>query len=254
MRFMKTVLIIQARMQSSRLPGKVLRPLRDRPMLAWVIERASRSRCIDTCMVATTTDPADDPIEAWCRENKVPVYRGSQFDVLDRYYQAALSADADVIIRVTADCPLIDAALIDELFAFFRREEADFAANRLPPPWHRTYPIGLDAEIVSMPMLKKAWETASEKYEREHVMPWFYDMPGRCRVSILDNPEDHGAHRWTVDTPEDYAMMQALFEKLEKPETVSWKEVLRVIESDPSLEMINAGSKAKEVTVVDARS
>ena len=254
MRIMKTVLIIQARLQSSRLPGKVLLPLGDRPMLAWVIERASRSRCIDTCMVATTTDPADDPIETWCRDNNVPVYRGSQYDVLDRYYQAAVSAEADYIIRVTADCPLIDAALIDELFAFFQKEDADFAANRLPPPWHRTYPIGLDAEMVSMPMLKKAWETASEKYEREHVMPWFYDTPGRCKVAILDNPEDYGEHRWTVDTPEDYAMMQALFEKLDDPETVSWKEILRVIGENPSLEMINAGSHAKDVRVVDTRS
>lgn len=254
MRSMKTVLIIQARLQSSRLPGKVLLPLRDRPMLEWVIERASRSRCIDSCMVATTEAPADDPIETWCKDKNVPVYRGSQFDVLDRYYQAALSAQADVIIRVTADCPLIDAALIDELFAFYRKEDADFAANRLPPPWHRTYPIGLDAEIVSMPMLKKAWETASEKYEREHVMPWFYDTPGRCKVSILDNPVDYGRHRWTVDTPEDYAMMQALFEKLDDPETASWMEILRVIEANPSLEMINAASKAKDVRIIDARS
>ena len=251
---MKTVLIIQARMQSSRLPGKVLRPLRGKPMLAWVIERASRSRCMDSCMVATTEDPADDPIETWCRENNVPVYRGSQFDVLDRYYQAALSAEADVIIRVTADCPLIDAALIDELFAFFRKEDADFAANRLPPPWHRTYPIGLDAEIVSMPMLKKAWETASEKYEREHVMPWFYDQEGRCRVRIMDNALDCGQHRWTVDTPEDYRMMQLLFEKLDDPETAGWEEILDVIRKNPELESINASSVAKDVTVADTRS
>ncbi len=251
---MKTVLIIQARMKSSRLPGKVLLPLRDKPMLEWVILRASKSKAINCCMVATTTDSADDPIEQWCSDHQVMIYRGSHFDVLDRYYQAAQTAGADVIIRVTADCPLIDAALIDELFAFYQKEQADFAANRLPPPWHRTYPIGLDAEIVSMPMLKRAWTEASEKYEREHVMPWFYDTPGRCSVSILDNPVDYGNHRWTVDTPEDYEMMKFLFGKLDCPETASWQDVLKVIEAHPELEAINASSKAKDVKIIDSRS
>lgn len=251
---MKTVLIIQARMQSSRLPGKVLLPLGGKPMLEWVITRAEHAKVIDSCMVATTLDAADDPIEQWCNENHVPVYRGSQFDVLDRYYRAAQQAGADVIIRVTADCPLIDPALIDELFAFYVKEQADFAANRLPPPWHRTYPIGLDAEIVSMDMLTKAWENAEEKFEREHVMPWFYDTPGRCKVSILDNPEDYGMHRWTVDTPEDYAMMQALFDKLPDPLTASWLDVLETIRVNPELEMINASSHAKEMKIIDTRS
>ena len=251
---MKTVLIIQARMQSSRLPGKVLLPLGGRPRLEWVITRAEHSKVIDSCMVATTSDAADDPIEQWCHAMDVPVYRGSQFDVLDRYYQAAKSAGADVIIRVTADCPLIDPELIDQLFAFYQKEQADFAANRLPPPWHRTYPIGLDAEIVSMDMLTQAWEKAEEKFEREHVMPWFYDTPGRCKVAILDNPEDYGMHRWTVDTPEDYAMMQALFDKLESPKIASWLDVLQVIRENPELEMINASSHAKEMKTIDARS
>ena len=174
--------------------------------------------------------------------------------MLDRYYQAALAAKADVIIRVTADCPLIDAELIDQLFEFYRNEQADFAANRLPPPWHRTYPIGLDAEIVSMDMLKKAWDSAEEKFEREHVMPWFYDTPGRCRVRILDDPDDYGEHRWTVDTPEDYAMMQALFERIEDPENAGWHDVLQTIRDNPQLEMINASSHAKDVKVIDDRS
>ena len=251
---MNTVLIIQARMQSSRLPGKVLLPLGEKPMLEWVITRASHSSVISSCMVATTIDEADDRIADWCVQKQIPVYRGSQFDVLDRYYNAALSADADYIIRVTADCPLIDPELIDELFAFYQKEQADFAANRLPPPWHRTYPIGLDAEIVSMPMLEKAWKNAEEKYEREHVMPWFYDTPGRCKVSILDNPVDYGMHRWTVDSPEDYAMMQALFNRLENPSTASWMDVLHTIEANPDLELINASTKAKEMKVIDDRS
>lgn len=251
---MKTVLIIQARMQSSRLPGKVLLPLGSKPMLEWVIARASRSQAIDSCIVATTTDGSDDPIEEWGREHGHIVFRGSQYDVLDRYYQAAKEAKADTIIRVTADCPLIDPDLIDELYHFYQKEEADFAANRLPPPWHRTYPIGLDAEIVSMKMLEKAWKTAEEKFEREHVMPWFYDTEGRCKVAILDNPVDYGMHRWTVDTPDDYNMMQALFAKLNDPLSDSWMDILNVIQNNPELEMINATSHAKNVKVVDDRS
>ena len=250
---MKTVLIIQARMQSSRLPGKVLLPLREKPMLEWVIQRASRSQVIDSCMVATTSDPADNAIADWCESHHVSVYRGSQYDVLDRYYHAAAAAKADHIIRVTADCPLIDPFLIDDLFAFYQKEQADFAANRLPPPWHRTYPIGLDTEIVSMKMLETAWKNADEKFEREHVMPWFYDTPGRCKVSILDNPVDYGMHRWTVDTPEDYEMMKALFMKLDDPLSASWLDILNVISANPELEMINASSVAKDVKVVDNR-
>ena len=249
-----TVLIIQARMQSSRLPGKVLLPLLDKPMLEWVVTRAGKSQVVNTCMVATTNDPADDPIENWCNSKNVPVYRGSQFDVLDRYYHAALAAKADYIIRVTADCPLIDPKLIDELFAFYVKEQADFAANRLPQPWHRTFPIGLDTEIVSMEMLETAWRSAEEKFEREHVMPWFYDTPGRCKTVIMDNPEDFGMHRWTVDTPEDYAMMKALFEKLDSPLTASWRDVMSVISANPELETINESSHAKNVKAVDTRS
>ena len=251
---MKTILIIQARMSSSRLPGKVLLPLHGRPMLDWVVTRASKSRHVDSCMIATTEDPSDDRIAKWCFSRSVPFYRGSQYDVLDRYYQAARKANADVIIRVTADCPLIDPALVDRLFEFYLEEKADFAANRLPPPWHRTFPIGLDTEIVSMKMLSLAWEKAGEKFEREHVMPWFYDTPGRCKVSIMDHSEDLGMHRWTVDTPEDYRMMQILFEKIKNPETAGWLDVLDVIRENPDLEMINASSAAKDVKVIDKRS
>ncbi|MBR6088809.1 MAG: glycosyltransferase family protein [Anaerolineaceae bacterium] len=251
---MKNVLIIQARMQSSRLPGKVLLPLREKPMLDWVVSRASGSAVIDTCMVATTDDSADDPIENYCSAHHVPVYRGSQYDVLDRYYHAAKNAEADTIIRVTADCPLIDPSLIDQLYHFYVREQADFAANRLPPPWHRTYPIGLDAEIVSMKMLERAWKEAEEKFEREHVMPWFYDTEGRCKTAIMDNDVDYGSHRWTVDTPEDYQMMQALFEQLPDPLHNSWLDVLDIIKKHPELELINAQSKAKNVKTIDTRS
>ena len=172
---MRTVAIIQARMNSSRLPGKVLQDIAGQPMLMRVLERARRAKTVDDVIVATTTDPSDDPIEAVCRERGYLIYRGSMFDVLDRYYGAARLAQADVIVRVTADCPVIDPAVIDQVVEAFHTQNADFACNRLPPPWKRTWPIGLDTEVCSFAGLERAWKEAVLPYEREHVMPFFYD-------------------------------------------------------------------------------
>lgn len=252
--YMKTTLIIQARMGSSRLPGKVMRDLAGRPMLDWVVRRGSAAELIDDVLIATTDDLADAAIVDWARENGIPVYAGSVFDVLDRFYHAAQLVGADRIVRVTGDCPLIDAGVIDELIRFYDAEGADFAANRLPPPWHRTYPIGLDVEMTTMAWLTRAFYEAKEPYEREHVMPWFYDTEGRCKVRILDHDPDCGTHRWTVDTPDDYAMMQALFARIDDPLTIPWLEVLKIVEADPTLEKINEHAHAKQVDVVDERS
>lgn len=251
---MNTVMIIQARMGSSRLPGKVLKDLAGRPMMEWVVERGSRAKLVNRVVLATTEDPSDDPIENWCREHDVLCYRGSSYDVLDRYYQAAKLAEADLIVRVTADCPLIDPDVLDDVIRYYLENHADFAANRLPPPWHRTFPIGLDVEVVSFAMLERAWNEATEMFEREHVMPWFYDTEGRCKIAILDNDPDCGMHRWTVDTPEDYAMMQKLLETIPDPLTAGWTDVLDIINTHPEFEAINASSHAKKVDVVDTRA
>ena len=129
---------------------------------------------MDEVAVATTTDVSDDPIEAFCKSNKVPVYRGDVFDVLDRYYQAARAFQADVIVRLTADCPLLDPYVVDQTVRRFFADGADFAANRLPPPFKRTFPIGLDTEVCSFAALERAWKEADQKYQREHVMPYLY--------------------------------------------------------------------------------
>ena len=131
----RTVAFIQARMGSSRLPGKVMLDINGRPMLDWVISRARRAKLVDDVAVATTTDVSDDPIEAYCKAQGVPVYRGDVFDVLDRYYQAARAFHADTIVRLTADCPLLDPYVVDQTVRRFYADGADFAANRLPPPW-----------------------------------------------------------------------------------------------------------------------
>lgn len=250
---MRTVAIIQARMSSSRLPGKVLLDLVGQPMLVRVLERARRARTIDDVMVATTTDPADDPIEALCNERGYLVYRGSMFDVLDRYYQAARQAQAEIIVRVTADCPVIDPGVIDQTVDAFHAQGADFSCNRLPPPWHRTWPIGLDTEVCSFAGLERAWKEAVLPYEREHVMPFFYDVEDRFNVVVIDHNPDYGTLRWTVDTAEDLRLLREIFTRFSGNDAFTWLDVLHLIESEPQLVQINAGVRHKVGTEVDER-
>lgn len=249
----KVVAIVQARMDSSRLPGKVLKSICGRPMLDWVITRAKRSAAFTQLVVATTTNPSDDVLENYCSENKIPCYRGSPADVLDRYVQAGRKFQADVIVRLTADCPLIDPDLIDQTYSAFMESGVDFAANRLPPPYKRTYPIGLDVEIVSMPALEKAWRDAAELYEREHVMPFIYQHTEKFKLSILDHSVDYGAYRWTVDTPQDLAFIQSVAEKFSCRMDFSWLEVIDLLKKFPDLVRINAQVKHKSYLDVDGR-
>ncbi|MEA3326254.1 MAG: glycosyltransferase family protein, partial [Chloroflexota bacterium] len=169
------VAIIQARMGSSRLPGKVLMPIGGEPMLYRVVVRARHAKSVGLVVVATTTDPSDDPVALFCRRRGFPCFRGDPLDVLDRYYQAAIQFNAATVVRLTADCPLIDPHEIDRTAKAFFESNVDFAANRLPPPWKRTTPIGMDTEVVTFDALARAWQEADEKYEREHVMPYLYD-------------------------------------------------------------------------------
>lgn len=250
---MRKVLIVQARMNSSRLPGKVLKDLHGRPMLEWVVLRGQRAHEIDSVIVATTDSSSDDPIREWCTQNDVACYSGSEFDVLDRFYQAAKQEKADLVVRITADCPLIDPQVIDDVIDLYISSGADFAANRLVPPWHRTFPIGLDTEVVSFENLEKAWKQADQTFEREHVMPWFYDTEGRCKIEILEHDPDCGMHRWTVDTPDDLELLRQIFSLMKDPLHDSWQDVLSLIETHPALERINASVHAKRVDVVDER-
>ena len=174
------VAIVQARMASTRLPGKVLCDLAGKPMLVRVVERLQHSQLIDSILVATTLEESDSPIVGLCSQQGYASYRGSLNDVLDRFYQAARLTGADVIVRITADCPVLDPGLVDETIRSFLGQDSapadiDFAANRLPPPFHRTYPIGLDAEVCSFAALERAWQEADQPYHREHVMPFLYE-------------------------------------------------------------------------------
>jgi spore coat polysaccharide biosynthesis protein SpsF len=267
----KTIALIQARMSSSRLPGKVLLDIAGQPMLARVIERTRRARALDGIVVATTLDPADDPIERFCAERDYPCYRGSLQDVLDRYYQAARIFGAQVIVRITGDCPVIDPQVIDAtLGIFFREAESGFAATRLPPPWHRTIPIGLDVEVVSFASLERAWKEADQPFHREHVMPFFYEgtppdihpmvdlADGQSwyvaqgislrgfKVAVLNHRPDYGDFRWTVDTADDLILLREIFNHFSGSDHFPWQDVLALFKREPDLGRINAEVRHKD--------
>lgn len=253
----KTIAIIQARMGSSRLPGQVLLDIGGRPMLQWVVERTRQANCLDAVLVATTTDASDDPVAAFCEAQGYLYTRGSVHDVLDRYYQAALPHQPDAVVRITADCPFIDPGLIDALYMQFVTEEADFAANRLPPPWGRTYPIGLDTEICTFRVLEIAWHEADQVYHREHVMPFFYENPQRFKIEVAHYSEDFGHLRWTVDTPEDLELARKIAVLLHakgKGQGFSWLDVLSLYARYPELALVNASVEAKHFKLTDQRA
>jgi spore coat polysaccharide biosynthesis protein SpsF len=179
------------------------------------------------------------------------------YDVLDRYCQAARQYQAEIIVRITADCPLIDPGLIDELVTAFIGNgdyPYDFAANRLPPPWKRSYPIGLDLEACSFQALETAWREATQPHQREHVMPFFYDQPDRFRLLLLDAPQDYGTLRWTVDTQQDLDLLRQIIARFNGRQDFSWLEVLDLFQREPELAAINAAVPPKHYQDTDRRA
>lgn len=249
------VAIIQARMGSRRLPGKVLKDIGGRPMLSWVVERASRAQTIDKVVVATTTEASDQPIAEFCSQADYAYTRGKVYDVLDRYYTASQQFEADVIVRLTADCPVIDPNIIDKTVQTFldARPPADFVANRLPPPWGRTYPIGLDVEVCTFRGLETAWKQAKRPHQREHVMPYLYENEDRFNILLVNHERDYGNLRWTVDTPADLTLIREVVSRFGERDDFSWDEILALFEREPALKKINADVEHKQVHDVDTR-
>lgn len=277
----RIVAIVQARTTSSRLPGKVLQDIAGQPMLVRVVERTRRASLVDQVVVATTLDPTDAPVVDLCSARGYACFQGSLHDVLDRFYQAARKFDADVIVRITADCPLIDPGVIDlTVRAFLGQEQGipgrisqrslnlegqaypfDFAANRLPPPWKRTFPIGLDTEVCSMTALEVAWKQAEQKYQREHVMPYLYDdvgvnfdQPCRFRVLQIDHTQDLGALRWTVDTQPDLELVRYIYGYFQGRDDFTWQDVLLLFKREPKLAEVNASVVHKQLYDFDQRA
>ena len=207
---MTTLIIVQARMTSTRLPGKVLLPLAGEPMLTRLVERLRRVQRADGIVIATTTNATDDPIAALCSQLGMPCHRGSEHDVLSRYADAARLHGADTVVRITSDCPLIAPALIDQVIAAYEEGDSDYVSNMLPPTW----PYGMAVEVFSAAALAQAHAEATQAAEREHVTPFLYWHPERYSLRNVASPVDLSQHRWTVDTPEDYALVGRLFDHL----------------------------------------
>jgi spore coat polysaccharide biosynthesis protein SpsF len=204
--------ILQARMTSTRLPGKVMAPLLGQPMIARQIERLRRSRRIDELLVATSSEPSDDPLAEWCARAGVGLHRGDLHDVLGRFCGALRRhPDAATVLRLTADCPLTDWTVIDALVDRHLAEDADYSSNVLT---ERTFQHGLDAEVIRPQALLAAEAEAADPYEREHVTPFLYRRPERFRLAELTRAPSLAHLRWTVDLPEDLAFVREVYERL----------------------------------------
>lgn len=221
----KKVAIIQARMGSTRFPGKVLETLGDKPVLAWVIEAAKKIPTIDEVVVATSDLDADQGIYDWCQQNAVNVMRGSETDVLARYYEAARHTKADVIVRITADCPLLDANIAGQVLYLVSQGHADYASNTLPPTW----PDGLDCEAFTRQALEKAHTQAHRTSDREHVTPYIKNNQHKFKVLNVSAPiPGLQNHRWTIDSQEDLTFIERLIEAAkDKATTYDYLNCLR---------------------------
>jgi len=230
--------IVQARMGSTRLPGKVMLEGAGKPLLGHLLERLSYSQHLERTIVATTTSERDNVIEELCSSLGVLVYRGSEDDVLDRYYQAAKAFGLTTIVRVTSDCPLIDPWLIDEKIAFFKSKFSsyDLITNRHP----LTYPDGIDFDLIPLHGLETAWRNAREALHREHVVPFFWECG--LRVYNFEDPRKlFYSHRWTLDYIEDYELIKAIYSGLYKDHSkFATDDILKYLSAHPELSQINA--------------
>ncbi len=234
----RPVVIIQARMSSTRLPGKVLKPLGSKTVLEQVIDRVSKAPV--QVVVATSDQPEDDAIVRECERLDVASFRGSLQDVLSRYYHAAVAFHAETVVRVTSDCPLFDGDLLAAMLERFAAAHVDYMSNFV----ERTYPRGLDAEIMRFSALQEAYLQATDAGEREHVTPYIYRHPERFRLGAYAQEErDDSGHRWTLDTPEDYAMLQAVVQALGNDCTTG--QVLAYLAANPLVRAMNAHIEQK---------
>ena len=238
----KILTVVQARMGSSRLPAKVLLPLAGQPLLVRLVQRAQHARLAGTVVVATTTGADDDAIAELCAAHGLECFRGDALDLLDRHYQAARHYGADVVLKIPSDCPLIDPAVIDEVVRFYLdfAERYDFVSNLHPA----TFPDGNDVEVMPFEALETAWREARRPLEREHTTPFFWENPGRFRLGNVEwgTGLDYSmSHRWTIDYPEDYDFITAVYEALYPGNpTFGLAEILRLLAQRPGIAQLNA--------------
>lgn len=232
--------IIQARMGSRRLPGKVLRRVLNRPLLGHLFDRLRRSRCLEAIVVATTAAEEDRAIRVFAESEGVAVFAGSEEDVLDRYYRAAEQYKIDPVVRITADCPLMDPAVVDLVIEQFLKERADYLSNAAPLPV--TYPDGMDVEVFSFAALARAWREAVKPSDREHVTFYLWSHPERFKIRRVDHAPDWSEYRFTVDYPEDLPLVEAVLKEfLPRDPGFGLDEIIRYLEANHAIKALNAG-------------
>lgn len=235
-------IIVQARMSSTRLPGKVMLKLANKEVLWHVVKRCQKSKLVDTVIVATSSDPSDDRIEKFCKKNKFSFYRGSLEDVLDRYYNAAKKSNLNIVVRITADCPLTDPDIIDDCINSFKKAKCDYISNVVPG--ERTFPRGLDVEVFSFKALKKAHQKATQGYEKEHATSYIWENKNDEFVIgtiVTATPKYKRNYRLTVDYPEDFLVIKKIYQKFgTNGKFVSVPEALLYLDSHPKIVAINA--------------
>lgn len=238
--------IIQARMTSTRLLGKVLKPILGKPALQHQLERLAHAERLDRVVIATTVNAQDDAIVTFCEEHGHAYFRGDEMDVLDRYYRAGLQADCDVVVRITSDCPLIDPRVTDATIALYldNQGRVDYVSNSL----EKTWPRGMDTEVFAFSDLARAHREAKAQPEREHVTPYFYRNPGLFRLMCHKHSLDWSGYRLTLDTEDDFRLIDAVFTALYGEGRIfGVEEMVALIESRPELLALNAHVKQKEL-------
>lgn len=240
---MKIAAIVQARMGSTRLPGKVLEDVAGKPMLWHLVNRLKRARSLNSIIIATTNNAIDKPILKFARDFGIECYAGNETDVLDRYYQAATEFNVDIICRITADCPLVDPQVLDKTIQCFLKADCDYASNASKP----TYPDGLDVEVFSFSTLKKLWQEARLASEREHVTPYIRNNPEKFKIVDVQNDVDLSYFRWTVDNKEDLELVRQIYHHLYVEDSIFYmSDILELFRSNPHLKHINQGISRNE--------
>jgi glutamate-1-semialdehyde 2,1-aminomutase/spore coat polysaccharide biosynthesis protein SpsF len=233
---MTTAVIVQARMGSSRLPGKVMQLLNQRTVLAHVLSRCAQIEPCDVVVCAVPESPDSRPLEQVARDCGAVVHRGSEQDVLRRYHDAAIGVGADIVMRVTSDCPLIDPQVCSNVLRLRSEQDADYCANNMP----RSFPHGLDCEAFTMAALAEANKTAHEPYYREHVTPCIRRAEHFRRANLSSGDASLAQHRWTLDYPEDLDFFRAVFAALPAGSRGTLADVLKVVTADPAISKLNA--------------
>lgn len=242
---MKVVCIVQARIGSTRLPGKVLKKICGKTVLEHDIDRLRKIKNIDEIIIATTILEKDNAIVKECERLGVKYFTGSEEDVLSRYYYAAKENNADIVVRVTSDCPLIDSGVSEKIIQYYldNINKYDYVSNTI----ERTYPRGLDTEVFSLKALEKAFNESKLQRDREHVTPYIWSNSDIFKLYHYKNDKDYSELRWTLDTKEDYRLISSIYENFRNEKCFSMHEIIKLLERNPEIKYINRYVQQKEI-------